>query len=532
MLHYVGLQAASLSAQPPDADAAQSREWAVATQGVTGLPGFYRLLLGGGQVSLTLCLGDPHASLAQLALQADAVFLGFQVSQGPTLAALARYCKRGTTVHFTQSLRATADVDSGLRALGFQPCAVLPPLSPAVTPYPSASTAEWVFDPTWAVRRSRQKALPPWPQPQRCTVIGAGVSGASVARALALRGWKVQVLDVQDDPASGASGVPAGLVSPTFSADDAPMAQLTRAGCALMRQHVQALLVQGRDWAPSGAWLRPVPEHPAQAAREARHIPEAFWLQPAAMVRAWLATPGVTFTGRARVNKLERLGEHWVCLDKDGLELARSELVVVANALDAARLLGQPDPTMPGPEPAPTPTPALTRALAGLHPRYGAVSMGASAGLEGLPARPVQGHGNFLPSVPTAQRTIWLAGAGFDSDAAPDPQVHHHANLARLKRLLPDVAATLAPQFEAEEVQLWQGQRCVSHDRLPLVGPVQAAPDASLWISAAMGARGLTLAALCAELLAARIGGEPLPLPARLARLLDVQRAPRQSLIR
>jgi len=59
------------------------------------------------------------------------------------------------------------------------------------------------------------------------------------------------------------------------------------------------------------------------------------------------------------------------------------------------------------------------------------------------------------------------------------------------------------------------------------VGPVQAAPEASLWISAAMGARGLTLAALCAELLAARLSGEPLPLPARLARLLDAQRLDR-----
>ena len=39
-----------------------------------------------------------------------------------------------------------------------------------------------------------------------------------------------------------------------------------------------------------------------------------------------------------------------------------------------------------------------------------------------------------------------------------------------------------------------------------------------------MGARGLTFAALCAELLAARLMDEPLPLPQRLARLLDVQR--------
>jgi len=40
----------------------------------------------------------------------------------------------------------------------------------------------------------------------------------------------------------------------------------------------------------------------------------------------------------------------------------------------------------------------------------------------------------------------------------------------------------------------------------------------------AMGARGLTFAALCAQLLTARLMADPLPLPKRLARLLDVQR--------
>jgi tRNA 5-methylaminomethyl-2-thiouridine biosynthesis bifunctional protein len=188
------------------------------------------------------------------------------------------------------------------------------------------------------VRRSRQTARQPWLQSKRCTVVGAGVSGASVARALALRGWQVQVLDAQDHPARGASGVPAGLVSPVYSADDGPVAQLTRMGCALMHQHAQALLVQGQDWAPSGAWLRSVLQDPTQTAGETRHLPEAFWLQPAALVRAWLATSGITFTAQARVEKLERRGDQWVCMNQGGQELSRSELVVIANALDAARL--------------------------------------------------------------------------------------------------------------------------------------------------------------------------------------------------
>ena len=527
MLHYVGLQAGPLNTHPPQADAVQAQDWARATQGLSGHAGFFRLLLDGGRVSLTLCLGDPKAKLSQLAMQADRVILGTACAQAHALAALAKCCQRGTHLTLTTALRADGSVDTdALRALGFQP----------------GAAPDWVFDPAWPVLRSRQTPRTQWRQAGRCTVIGAGVSGASVARALALRGWQVQVLDAQAHPAEGASGLPAGLVSPVHSADDGPVSQLTRSGCALMHQHARAQLVQGQDWAPSGAWLHQVADDPALNADEAQHLPEAFWLQPAALVRAWLATPGITFTGLARVARLERRAEHWVCIDEDGRALARSDVVVLANALDAARLLENPGPVKlaptitPTPKPTPKPTPiatpietpaptaTLTQALDRLHPRYGAISMGASTGLAGLPAQPVQGHGNFLPSVPLAQGPMWLAGAGFAPAPEPDADAIHRANRARLAQLLPETAAALAPQFDAGNVQLWQGQRCVSHDRLPLVGPVQATPDASVWISAAMGARGLTLAALCAELLAARIGGEPLPLPARLARLLDAQR--------
>ena len=518
MLHYVGLQTAPLSGQPVQADEAQSREWTQATAGVLGRSGFYRLLFEGGRISFTLCLGDPPASLMRLVLQADHVILGAACAQGQALAALPRCCKRGTKLTGSTALSTAGGPDAAsLQALGFQP----------------EAATEWVFDPAWTVRRSRQTPRRIWPQPRRCTVIGAGISGASVARALALRGWQVQVLDAHEHPGLGASGLPAGLVSPVYSADDGPVSQLTRIGCALMRQHAQKLLVQGQDWAPSGAWLHQVADDPTLQTGVARHLPEAFWLQPGPLVRAWLATPGITFTDQSRVDRLERLGDDWVCIDQTGLELARSDMVVVTNALDTVRLLNNPDPVQPAQAMGwglrPVPTAALNRALEGLHPRFGAVSMGASAGFTDLPAQPVQGHGNFLPSVTLAQGAIWLAGAGFDSAPAPDVQAQHRDNLARLARLLPGAAAKVAPQFDSGEVQIWQGQRCVSHDRLPLVGAVQAAPDASLWISAAMGARGLTLAALCAELLAARIGGEPLPMPERLARLLDAQRADRRG---
>jgi tRNA 5-methylaminomethyl-2-thiouridine biosynthesis bifunctional protein len=300
--------------------------------------------------------------------------------------------------------------------------------------------------------------------------------------------------------------------------DDGPLSQLTRSGCALMRQHAKSLLVEGQDWEPSGA-LRQRPALPGHAeVPPSQWLQDAFWLQPAALVGAWLSTPGIAFVGNVRVARIARDGDVWLCLDAAGKALARSELLVLANALDAARLLGTTEPT-----------PALRGALTQLHPMYGGLSIGASQGLQDLPKVPLQGSGNFLPAVPWGQTRHWLAGAGFEAAPLPNANILHAGNRSRLALLDAQVERAVAAQFDAGDVTHWQGQRCVSHDRLPLVGAVQTAPDASLWISAAMGARGLTLAALCAELLAARIHAEPLPMPTRLARLLDAQRLERRS---
>jgi tRNA 5-methylaminomethyl-2-thiouridine biosynthesis bifunctional protein len=116
----------------------------------------------------------------------------------------------------------------------------------------------------------------------------------------------------------------------------------------------------------------------------------------------------------------------------------------------------------------------------------------------------------------------WLCGASYqrdDTDAAPRSQ-DHADNLERLRALLPDVASRLAPAFASGDVQAWTGVRCVSADRRPLAG--QLAPG--LWASTAMGSRGLSFAVLCAELIAARLHAEPLPLGRRMAAALGIER--------
>ena len=188
MLHYVGLLPAGKPPQPQIVDL-QTHELAQALSHTDGHAGFHRLLLDGGQVSLTLCLGETHTSLAQQSLQADTVYLTARSPAAPALAAVAKCCKRGTQLQWVDRLgEPSAEAIQTLKSLGFRALA--------------ADT--WVFEPAWQVQRSRQAPRTTWTQPQRCTVIGAGISGAAVARVLALRGWQVHVIDAQAGPAQGA----------------------------------------------------------------------------------------------------------------------------------------------------------------------------------------------------------------------------------------------------------------------------------------------------------------------------------------
>ncbi len=250
--------------------------------------------------------------------------------------------------------------------------------------------------------------------------------------------------------------------------------------------------------------------------------PFAAWIKPAQLVRAWLGQPGIRFQGHAPVHRLEPADGHWLLRGAHGEELARAELVVLANAMASATLVaGLPD--------AAAVDDTVRDQLLSLQALHGTMSLGASPDSDALPPFPVNGHGSFLPRVPTASGMQWLAGATFETDAArlADATAQHQANQRKLQQLLPAAAACLAPAFARAQVEHWSGTRCVTHDRLPLVGPLSSTAAPSLWICAGMGARGLSFSALCAELLVARLGAEPLPVEASLARRLDVHRARR-----
>jgi tRNA 5-methylaminomethyl-2-thiouridine biosynthesis bifunctional protein len=489
-------------------------------------PGFHRLSLAQGQLQLTLCIGELQPLLREQKFEADTVFFDtMQDWDRWSAKALARCCRRGTAL-------ACASLSPAVQALlahsGFE-----------------VGTEPVRFHPRWELKTSREPLRTRATPPGRCVVVGAGLAGASVAATLARRGWDVTVLDAAPQPAAGASGLPAGLVVPHVSGDDSPRSRLSRAGVRLMLQEARRLLTEGQDWAPSGVLERRLDGHPGLPsdwsdagceisrpappfdaapwhagclARPELWHTQAAWIKPARLVQAWLAQPEVRFGGLARVESLRRKGTQWQLLDREGALLAEADQVVLANAGDAMRLLA---PLRAG-------WPGLAQ-LPAVHDMRGVLTSGlrpSTATLAALPPFPVNGLGSLIPAVPVDDEVAWYAGATYEAaDVPPAPAAEHHRmNLEKLRTLLPMAAQALAPAFEPAAARGWGNTRCVSADRLPLLGPLEDGEQPTLWISAAMGSRGLSFAVLCAELLAARLGAEPWPLEASLARFLHARR--------
>ena len=155
--------------------------------------------------------------------------------------------------------------------------------------------------------------------------------------------------------------------------------------------------------------------------------------------------------------------------------------------------------------------------------------------------KPLIADGYVLP-LPNQQL---MTGASYDFDDS-DPMLRRDSqieNLRRLHTLLPQSDAIYAHTADTLPLAGRTGFRCVTSDRMPMIGQfaneAQALARAGelsgahfadlprqdgLYCAFAYGSRGLVWASLAAEILVSQIEGEPLPIDRKLADGVDPAR--------
>ncbi|GKS08306.1 bifunctional tRNA (5-methylaminomethyl-2-thiouridine)(34)-methyltransferase MnmD/FAD-dependent 5-carboxymethylaminomethyl-2-thiouridine(34) oxidoreductase MnmC [Pseudomonas syringae pv. theae] len=526
--------------------------------------GFQRLVFDNGRVTLTLLIGDALQMLPQLDGKIDAWFLdGFAPAKNPEMwtpelfAELARLSTPGTTIG---TFTSTGWVRRSLNAAGFKMKRV-PGIGhkwevlrgafvawpEGVAPVPAAKP--WFARPT--LLAGERKAL----------VIGAGLAGCATAQSLAQRGWQVSLLERHAAPAQEASGNPQGVLYLKLSAHGTALSQLILSGFGYTRRQLERLQ-RGVEWDACGVLQltfddkealrqqqlaeafpesllhlldRPAAEVQSGIALNSGGLfyPEGGWVHPPALCHAQIQHANIRLIAHHHALELRRVDDKWQVWS-DAQLIDSAPVVVLAGAADIKQFS----------QSAELPLKRIRGQITSLP------QTGASAAL-----RTVVCAEGYVAPARLGEHTL---GASFDFNTVDlTPNVADHlGNLALLQEISADLASRLeAADRPPEQLQGRAAFRCTSPDYLPIVGPladreafVQAyaalgkdarqVPDITcpwldgLYVNSGHGSRGLITAPLCAELIAAWLDNEPLPLPRSVAEACHPNRFALRGLIR
>lgn len=494
--------------------------------------------LDGGRVRLLLLFGDAREMLPRLHARVDAWYLdGFSPARNPQLwekSLLQTVAARTVTGGTVATYSAAGWVRRNLQEVGFRMtrCQGFAGKREMLSGHLAApslhdDSAPWFSPPA------------PVTGADEATVVGAGLAGTAVSRALSRRGWRVTLLERHGSVAQEASGNPVGVVMPAPEVEPSPAQRYYAAGY----RYTLALLDElDALWTPCGVLYGALDEREAQRQAQlltrwasppalVRGIPAgetldhcgeplmygglwfsaAGWAAPDALCQAQLAAAG----GGVRLQRyrealhLERRSHYWRVLDRAGRLLSRSPAVIITAGREANSF-------------------PQTRHLGLKVVRGQLTALPASTNSRRLRAV-LCGPGYFTP--PRGDYH-WLGATYDEHRLVPTPRLaDRQHNLAVLAQLHPSLASHLSDVAVRDRVAF----RSTSADRRPMVGGVpdteayqraygeiwrgratrhypRAPYHPGLYISAAHGSRGLISAPLAGELLAALICNEPLPL--------------------
>ncbi|MEY7272776.1 bifunctional tRNA (5-methylaminomethyl-2-thiouridine)(34)-methyltransferase MnmD/FAD-dependent 5-carboxymethylaminomethyl-2-thiouridine(34) oxidoreductase MnmC [Citrobacter koseri] len=519
------------------------------------LAGCHRLILDDGRVTLDLWFGDINELTGKLDeslnQKVDAWFLdGFAPAKNPdmwtqnlfsTMARLAR--PGGTLATFTSA----GFVRRGLQEAGFTMqkrkgfgrkremlCGVMAHALTSPSPTP------------WFTRSGSAK--------RDVAIIGGGIASALLSLALLRRGWLVTLYCSDEQPAQGASGNRQGALYPLLSKHDAAINLFFPSAFTFARRLYDALPVTfDHDWCgvtqlgwdeksqhkidqmlslalPDALAVAVDPDQAQQETGVATHCrgityPAGGWLCPAQLTAALLAlaaTQGLRRHYTHTLTAFSRQATGWQLQFAEG-KAVEHEVVVLANG----HQINHVDQTLPLP----------------VYSVAGQVShIPTTPALSAL--RQVLCYDGYLtPQNPATHQHCIGASYHRGSEETAYREDDQQQNRQRLIDCFPDAA--WAKEVDISEKAARCGVRCATRDHLPMVGNVpdydatlaqyaalarqkNAAERApvypDLFMLGALGSRGLCSAPLCAEILAAQMSEEPIPMDADTLAALNPNR--------
>ena len=457
------------------------------SQWPTARRGFHRLDFPDLGARIDLAIMEVSDALQTWSGQADAWFLdGFSPALNPAMwrdEVLALVGARSAPGARAATFTVAGVVRRGLEAAGF----------------------EVSRQPGFGRKRQRLEAQRPGqvqdPSPPRVAIIGAGIAGASAARALRAMG----IEPLQFETGTGGSGNPAALVTPRIDASLGPIARLFAQALdratGLYGQIPGAVISTG---------VRQLAQGPKDAERFATLAGSDLFapgnlvatsdhmdmnssqvVHPQAVLEAWCRDPRPE-----RIERLESRDSGWILHHETGE--TRVDRVILATA------------------------------------------MGSSDLIRDLPLRGVRGQASWVSSEQAVEAMAWggyliptgegfLFGATHDrDDAGTEVRTEDHGrNLETLAEQRPDLASGL----DAKHLAGRAANRATTPDHLPLAGA--AGPElAGLYLLTGMGSRGFALAPLLGEHVAALVLDHASPLPRDLAELVNPDRFRQRALRR
>ena len=504
------------------------------------VPGMHRIELAGGRVSLNLVFDEVEAALSQINDPVDAWYLdGFAPARNPDMwtPAVFELIGRNTRVGGSfATYTAAGQVRRGLADAGF--------VVQKVDGYGAkrSSLKGFIFEQRSYSVEQPWSSIPRFSAGhRRAAIVGAGLSGLTVALALCRRGWRVSLIDQCPGIAQGASGNRAGLLMPRLSRDETLDSRFYINAFVYAVQCLDRLQAGSSQafWFKTGnllvdssgkfgqmarserfpdALIRYIDRADTEAisgadlGRDALLLPQAGWVDVKRLCESLAAACGsrLAFV-QAEVSDIRYADGCWHVLGSDKDSLAAADCAVVANGHGAGRFSGL--EWMP------------VEASRGQITRVAETP--ASRGI----VRGISADRYITP----AHKGAHVIGASYERDStSTDLSARDQAdNISGINRLLHGCVE--APSGLEGRVAF----RAVSRDRVPVVGCV---PDSAafaqqyadlhhgrrskhypagtylrgLYVSTAHGSRGLCSCFISGDIVAAMICGEPAPVEKKL----------------